>query len=179
MAYGGRRSPVVLLYHRIAENGPDPWALAVSPEHFAEQLDVIEKQCPMSVLDLATTIRHGHLPDHAVAISFDDGYASNLGSALPALEARGLPATFFIPSENVGATVEFWWDELERILLGPHPLPAKLAIEIAEEVFEWHLDASRHLRAPEICAADRWKALADAPSNRAPRSLSGPLAALS
>ena len=33
--------PTILLYHRIAEEPFDPWALAVSPTHFNEQMEWI------------------------------------------------------------------------------------------------------------------------------------------
>jgi hypothetical protein len=35
--------PLILMYHRIADDPIDPWALAVSPLHFEEQLDVLRR----------------------------------------------------------------------------------------------------------------------------------------
>ena len=52
-----------------------------------------------------------------MAITFDDGYADNLQVAAPLLAERGLPATFFIVSGTIGSGREFWWDELEGLLL--------------------------------------------------------------
>ncbi len=34
---------VILMYHRIAPIGVDPWELAVTPEHFAQHLDVLRR----------------------------------------------------------------------------------------------------------------------------------------
>lgn len=41
-------------------------------------------------------LRAGSLPDRALSITFDDGYADNHDIALPVLEAHGLCATFFV-----------------------------------------------------------------------------------
>jgi peptidoglycan/xylan/chitin deacetylase (PgdA/CDA1 family) len=42
-----------------------------------------------------------------------------------------LPATFFIASGNVGSEKEFWWDELEYIILFSPLLPPSLSMQIS------------------------------------------------
>lgn len=109
--------PVILMYHRVAASECDPWDLAVAPERFARQLDFLSKE--RVVLSLASLVRlheAGAAPPEAVAITFDDGYACNALTAAPLLEARGLPATFFLATGSIGSEREYWWDELERIL---------------------------------------------------------------
>jgi len=97
---------LVLTYHSVSE-GPPP--LCVSPERLAEQLDFL---CGLgleaiSLRELVTCVRAGRsLPEKSFAITFDDGYRDFRESALPVLEARGLPATLFAlalenPSEEV------------------------------------------------------------------------------
>src|SRR6185437_9409438 len=44
----------------------------------------------------------------AVSLTYDDGLDSQLDHALPALEAAGLKATFFLTHENVGARTPDW-----------------------------------------------------------------------
>jgi peptidoglycan/xylan/chitin deacetylase (PgdA/CDA1 family) len=126
-----RASPpagLVLMYHRVAAVPIDPWQLCVSPENFASQLHAIAAHWPFARLaDLVATREQRH-ETPAVAITFDDGYADNLHQALPLLERAQAPATFFLTTGMLGATREFWWDELERILLNEHPLPPALAI---------------------------------------------------
>ena len=58
----------------------------------------------------------------SVAVTFDDGYADNALEALPILEEVGLPATFFVSTGTIGTSEEFWWHELERIILGKSSL---------------------------------------------------------
>lgn len=108
-----RSRSVILLYHRVAEVNPDPWSLCVSPEHFAEHLEVLRRFRPVR-LDWLGTARAGARLN--VAITFDDGYADNLYAAASLLERYDTPATFFIATGSIGAVREFWWDELERIV---------------------------------------------------------------
>lgn len=124
-----RRSPrgLVLLYHRIAGPRFDPQWLDVTPEHFAAQLDVLERQFTVLPLDEFERLRRaGRLPRRAVAITFDDGYADNLQVAAPALVARRLPATVFVTAGAVGSSREFWWDDAERIAFAAAPLPREM-----------------------------------------------------
>jgi peptidoglycan/xylan/chitin deacetylase (PgdA/CDA1 family) len=65
-----------------------------------------------------------------VAVTFDDGYADNLHVALPILQHHDIPATFFLTSGLLRDTREFWWDELERLLLRPQSLPPAVQVTV-------------------------------------------------
>ena len=113
-----RLRPAVLMYHRIALERVDPWGLAVSPARFDEQVQWLSKH--RTILPLAEFARlqqEERLPARAVAITFDDGYACNAKTAAPILEAHEVPATFFVTTGPVTTGQEFWWDELQRIVL--------------------------------------------------------------
>jgi peptidoglycan/xylan/chitin deacetylase (PgdA/CDA1 family) len=125
---------LILMYHRVAESESDPWQLCVTPEMFERQLDWLSRQCRViSLRELVAELRAGRRRSHAVAITFDDGYADNLINAAPLLAKYGLPATFFLTTASLGATREFWWDELERLLLLPASLPPVLHITVGEQ----------------------------------------------
>jgi peptidoglycan/xylan/chitin deacetylase (PgdA/CDA1 family) len=129
---------VILVYHRVAEIESDPWGLAVAPVRFAEQMEVLRREFrPVALRRLLELLDTGNPPSRTVAVTFDDGYADNLERALPALELAEVPATVFFASGYVGGSREFWWDELERILLGPGPLPSVL--ELGPDA-RWRLD---------------------------------------
>ena len=129
---------VILMYHRIGDPGCDPWHLAVRPERFAEHLNVLRCNArPIGLRRLAKELGEGTLKPGAVAVTFDDGYANNLHEAKPLLEQHGIPATVFVTSGMVGRDREFWWDELEAILLAPRKLPQALRLEIAGQTHEW------------------------------------------
>jgi peptidoglycan/xylan/chitin deacetylase (PgdA/CDA1 family) len=65
----------------------------------------------------------------AVCVTFDDGYADNALEALPILEEVGVPATFFVSTGTIGSSSEFWWHELERIILEQRCLPPSFTLE--------------------------------------------------
>jgi peptidoglycan/xylan/chitin deacetylase (PgdA/CDA1 family) len=130
-SFRGRRIGLVLCYHRVADDRPDPWDLCVSPRHFAEHLEVIASAAHPVPLAQLTPQRGGRAGGARplVAVTFDDGYADNLHAAKPLLEAADVPATVFVVSGAIGRSGEFWWDELERAVLGPDPGPPTADVE--------------------------------------------------
>jgi peptidoglycan/xylan/chitin deacetylase (PgdA/CDA1 family) len=131
------------MYHRIADVEIDPWSLCVTPQHFAEQLEIIQKiAAPISLQQLNRDRQQGTIPHRAVAISFDDGYADNLDRAQPILAQYDLPATVFVSTGYVGTNREFWWDELDRIVLKPGKLPSQLSLTINNNLHTWDLGSA-------------------------------------
>jgi peptidoglycan/xylan/chitin deacetylase (PgdA/CDA1 family) len=113
---------LVLLYHRVAEPSTDPFDLCVTPRAFAEHLEVIRSLAhPISLGTLTRSLEVGRIPRKGVVVTFDDGYADNLLAARPLLEAHDVPATFFITTGSIGSDCEYWWDQLERIVLRHGP----------------------------------------------------------
>jgi len=94
---GTRARLSVLIFHRVLPV-PDP---LFPGEIDAARFDTV---CTwmrrwFNVLPLDAAVRHlgaGTLPERAMAITFDDGYADNHDVALPILRKHELPATFFI-----------------------------------------------------------------------------------
>lgn len=105
----------ILIYHRIARADFDPWNIAVTPDEFERQLNRLRSKTVLPLREFARLHMENTLPRNAVAITFDDGYACNALVAAPMLESFGYPATFFIVSDAIAKTEEFWWDELEFI----------------------------------------------------------------
>ncbi|GAA4247949.1 polysaccharide deacetylase family protein [Azospirillum formosense] len=119
--------PLILNYHRVTSLSLDPQRLAVRPDRFAGHLEVLRKRAaPMPLAALLEGLRRGDLPDLAVAVTFDDGYADNLHLAAPLLAAHEVPATVFVTAGAIGSDREFWWDELERLFLWPGTIPERL-----------------------------------------------------
>jgi peptidoglycan/xylan/chitin deacetylase (PgdA/CDA1 family) len=105
-----RDTPMILMYHGIADVAADPNQLCVSPQRFTEQMAWLERSGlrGVSVATLVDAMSAGQA-DGMVAITFDDGYTSVLDTALPELASRGFGATAFIISGLLGRTNE--WDE--------------------------------------------------------------------
>ena len=111
---------MILVYHRVAEANVDPWALGVSPAHFAQQLQVLNTIAnPVSLRDLINAKADGDLPPRPVCITFDDGYADNLHAAKPALEKYRVPGTVFVTPGYLDVPEDLWWDELAKLVLDP------------------------------------------------------------
>jgi len=131
---------LILLYHRVVSLDTDPQLLSVTPEHFAEHLEYLsEHYNPTSLSELHQALNAGKILDKSVVITFDDGYLDNLRNAKPLLHKYGIPATVFVTSGSIGSDREFWWDDLERLLLLPHQLPDQLELTIKGKKWNWDL----------------------------------------
>jgi peptidoglycan/xylan/chitin deacetylase (PgdA/CDA1 family) len=112
-----RCAAAALVYHSIADVERDPFGITVSPADFEGQMEVLARRFNvLSLEQLCAGLDRGELPDRAVVVTFDDGYANNLTAALPSLTAHGVPATLFVATGYIGSPHEFWWDEIERLV---------------------------------------------------------------
>ncbi len=112
-------SAAILCYHRVLNTTIDPMLLCISKENFEQQLIYLKQNYnPVSLNNLADMHENQRMETNSIALTFDDGYADNLINALPLLEKYEIPATIFVASGQIDSPHEFWWDELERILLG-------------------------------------------------------------
>ena len=112
------RGALILLYHRVTHLPNDRWSIAVTPEHFAEHMELIRRRSnvvPLSGLDGALAAPNARAG--TIAVTFDDGYADNLHEALPVLQRHDVPATVFVATDAVVRAREFWWDDLERLVV--------------------------------------------------------------
>ena len=135
-----RRGALVLLYHRAAVVEPDPWRLAVTPAHFEEHLDILARWTrPTTVGGLLEAMNAGRIQERTVVVTFDDGYADLATAVRPRLERAGVPATMFIVSRAVGRETEFWWDALERAVLGLSVSAEPLRLTIAGATRTWEV----------------------------------------
>jgi peptidoglycan/xylan/chitin deacetylase (PgdA/CDA1 family) len=111
------RDPLILLYHRVTHLANDRWSIAVTPAHFAEQMEVLHRRAtalPLSAL--GDSVTRPNAMAAKVVVTFDDGYADNLHEALPILQRFDVPATVFVATDAVVRSREFWWDDLERLV---------------------------------------------------------------
>lgn len=162
----GQAPAAVLGYHRIAHLDIDPWNLAVTPESFKSQLDVLRRRFrPVSLRQLRAELVDGRLERGSVAVSFDDGYADNLTVAKPLLERFAIPATVFLVTSALESDSEFWWDELARLVLEPEMVPATLPIAIGGRELTWHLGPPERLDHSDPLHRG-WRASMEPPTRR-------------
>jgi peptidoglycan/xylan/chitin deacetylase (PgdA/CDA1 family) len=120
-----RRRPsrvCVLTLHGLQEDAPDAGLLdqaahlpvsffAAICEHLAKHYKVV----PVSAV-AAYHQGQAELPERAVALTFDDGYASNFHLGLPLLRRYGLPATVYLTTGFVDGSLVPWFVKLEHAL---------------------------------------------------------------
>ena len=131
-AWASRAVPI-LMYHRIADDGPAATApYRISPAQFERQLAYLRRH-GYRTISLAQWLaalrdRDGLIDDRVVILTFDDAYRDFLIDAWPLLCRHGFGATMFVPTDQIGGRAE-WdrmcgepaelmsWDEL-RLLAG-------------------------------------------------------------
>ena len=111
-ADGGIDVPILLYHHLVGDRPADGSLYEISIDQFNQQLDLLQGENFQAVTlqRLFRMIDEGEasLP-HIVVITFDDGYRSFIELALPALLARKMTASMFVPVAQIGGTNQ--WDQ--------------------------------------------------------------------
>lgn len=95
------RRPLVLMYHSITPKGESStWPWSVSEHDFACQLDIL-CHYGFETITVSQLCDGTVLPERAVAITFDDGYADN-EIAFQALQKKNMIATWYIATQSIG-----------------------------------------------------------------------------
>jgi peptidoglycan/xylan/chitin deacetylase (PgdA/CDA1 family) len=110
--------PCILTFHGLREDS-DPGLIDADLHtpvsvfrDICRHLSSRYRVCSLSAL--VDALRKGlPLPDGTVAITFDDGYASNYSLAYPILQEFNLPATIFVTSGFVDRTQSLWFHRME------------------------------------------------------------------
>lgn len=142
---------VILTYHRISDYGSEKnntvfhskFEIGITKKLFEIQMKYIRnKMCPISLQEMVSLIYKGKkIPDHAVAITFDDGYHDVYENAFPILKKFQIPATIFILPQNIGNTNLLWWDKLAEILRKTQK--RSLELRSIQSRIESHSDSNR------------------------------------
>ena len=111
-AWATRALPI-LMYHRIATDGPAALApYRVAPDHFERQLAYLRRHGYRSITlaqwRSALQERDGLIDDRVVLLTFDDAYRDFLSDAWPRLRSYGFSASMFVPTDHVGGRAD--WD---------------------------------------------------------------------
>lgn len=117
----------VLMYHNLADVYPKGTEGAnITPKLFEEHMQGILDRgyTPIFVADYYESVQRGkELPQNPIIVTFDDGYLSNYEIAFPILKRLNIPATIFVVTSTVGATVEsgkvsnphFTWEQAREM----------------------------------------------------------------
>lgn len=130
---------LVLYYHRVNDLKQDFNLLSVNPENFRQQMLFLKNN-----YDIYRFEDDWEKNAKGVVVTFDDGYLDNLEYAVPILEELEVPATVFVTTGSLLRSREFWWDELEDILLDGSDIPELLRLEDDLCSCEWKTDTWAH-----------------------------------
>ncbi|MBC7850232.1 MAG: polysaccharide deacetylase family protein [Chitinophagaceae bacterium] len=133
---------LILMYHHINTLESDEWQLAVSAKNFAEQLSVLSDFNVVSINEMADAVRAKSVRPNSIAISFDDGYEDNYSNAASLLANYRYPASFFLTNSIGNEQPQYWWDELERILLLSKHIPEILELNVRSVRYRWNLSGN-------------------------------------
>lgn len=144
----------ILLYHGIDELGrTDINARFLSAEKFEQQLDYYLEHFHIVSLQ---AFQQGKFSTQrpTIALTFDDGYKNNIDLAIPILERKGIPATFFVTAIDNLPYPMLWTDylDLANLLL-------RDTVQIGGQDFHWfkgefRAENGRSLKA--ICKEQNW-----------------------
>ncbi|MFB9311836.1 polysaccharide deacetylase family protein [Nocardioides plantarum] len=163
----GSRSLTLIGWHRV--DGETSDGLSTGVPDFVAHLDVLAARgCRvLSLEDGLAGLRAGSLPPDAVALTFDDGYASVVETAWPLLQDRGWTATLFVVTDSLDRELRFAWDDhaaddpagrlrlssadelakaaADGLDLGSHTCTHPLLTQLDQDALERELVSSRHV----------------------------------
>jgi peptidoglycan/xylan/chitin deacetylase (PgdA/CDA1 family) len=144
----------VILFHDIAST-PRPglrrWT--ISPDKFRQHLDAIAgfRRVPLTISELADCLRGEHrLDQEAIAVTFDDGYASTRESVLE-LRRLGIKSTVYVATGTIGAEGMLSAPEIKELAdldgveIGSHSVSHPHLDELADDVLEEEVTESKHV----------------------------------
>jgi peptidoglycan/xylan/chitin deacetylase (PgdA/CDA1 family) len=110
-----KRDTLILCYHGVSEDWPTDFV--VTPADLERQIGHLLARAYRGVT-FAEAARGA--PGRAVAVTFDDAYASVADRAYPTLARLGVPGTVFVPTDFPDRLEPMSLPGMERWLDGPH-----------------------------------------------------------
>lgn len=113
-----RRTLTVVMFHRVLPADTDAYAnsereYAISIDDFEDCLVYFKRHYSVVSLAQVHSATEGGepLPDHALLITFDDGWRDNITHATPLLEQHGLQAALFVNTDAMEQANDRWWED--------------------------------------------------------------------
>jgi peptidoglycan/xylan/chitin deacetylase (PgdA/CDA1 family) len=103
----GRPSKLLLCFHAVDDGWPDP-GLCVPVARFESAIAHFERAGYRG--ETFSTVVAAPPDERLVAVTFDDAFVSVATAAAPILEARGWPATVFVPTATLDGGGLHWID---------------------------------------------------------------------
>lgn len=117
--YLNRRSPLILMYHRVLKHELIP---GIHPEIFSEQMEFVKRK--FTVINMSQFFKHlmqGNFPARSLVLTFDDGHYDFYTNAWPVIKQHGLTATLFVTTDFIDQKKWLWPDLIRYILIHAQP----------------------------------------------------------
>ena len=102
----------ILGYHKVSADR-HPFFAPIEPAIFDAQMNFLRRHYRvMDLEELVERSQTGNVPERAVSITFDDGYADNYQCAFPILKKYGLTATIFVATSAIDNAEVLWHDRI-------------------------------------------------------------------
>jgi peptidoglycan/xylan/chitin deacetylase (PgdA/CDA1 family) len=102
---------IILMYHAVDEPYSEREArFCVRPREFARQMQTLRRSGyrPVGLDEIVDCLdKRRPMPENAVAVTFDDGFADVCENALPVLRSYEIPATVFIVTNLIDGSNEW------------------------------------------------------------------------
>jgi len=149
----------ILMYHQV-ESVSIGSRFCCTQAAFAAQMHWL-RQSGKPVVELATVVQAARgkkqIPDGAVAVTFDDGYAGFYRDALPILQQENIPATLFAVAGKPGGWNDWMPESSER-----RPLMTEAQLrQLPEQDITVGSHSLTHARLPELDDAALTRELED------------------
>ena len=106
----------ILIYHRVLPRRDPMRAAEPTTAEFDTQMSILREYFhPLPLLEAVQRLSAGSLPDGAVCVTFDDGYADNEIHAMPVLKKYAIPATVFVSTGFLNGG-RMWNDSVIEVL---------------------------------------------------------------
>ncbi len=150
---------LVLAYHRISDYHTDPFSICVTPKNFSAHIGILTELG--EIISGDQLLRRKQRP--RFMITFDDGYLDNFTVAMPFLQARSLPAIFFVVV-SLEETSLYWWDALHKVFLETKTLPACMEVEVPGYENALTYEVEPHIA--DVSSLPQWNISMPPPSKR-------------
>jgi peptidoglycan/xylan/chitin deacetylase (PgdA/CDA1 family) len=120
--YKNRQQVTVLVLHGVMEQHEktswSPLRPQLPPSELQRMLEVLSEYYQFVNIDQCVNILEEKIPpiDHALLLTFDDGYRNTIDYALPVCEQFGIKPVLFVATGHIDSGEPFWFDRLDYAL---------------------------------------------------------------
>ncbi len=114
-ASAGNGAPILLYHHVSAQT---PASTSITPQQFEQHMAYLhDHYTVLPLIEIVKALKkRDPLPDNAIAVTFDDGYANILENGHPVMQQYNIPYTVFINPAEIGQRRDqLTWEQVKSM----------------------------------------------------------------